>query len=106
MAVATGLVEKVSPQTHVAIDSPAGLVEAYVGWDGERVGEVEMVNVPSFIFQRDITVDTPTFGRVTADVCFGGAFYAYVENTSGVALVPSEAHTLRQFGTEVSKRTS
>jgi trans-L-3-hydroxyproline dehydratase len=78
-AVELGWIARVSPETRVGIDAPCGFIEAFVEWDGTRAGSVRFVNVPSFIFERDVTVETPTFGMVTGDIAYGGATYFYVD---------------------------
>ena len=52
VAVAQGLVPTATPETRVGIDSPAGFIEAFVEFDGERVGTVRFLNVPSFLLHR------------------------------------------------------
>ena len=73
----TGALPARGEHTPVAIDTPAGLVRAtgHLGADG-RVERVSLVNVPSFLYRRDLTVEVPAIGCVTLDVAFGGAFYA------------------------------
>jgi proline racemase len=94
VAVAQGLVARSSPETRIGIDAPAGFIEAHVGWDGRRAGEVRFRNVPSFLHTRDLTVATPSFGDVTVDVAFGGAFYAYLDAAQvGLEVTPSGSAT-------------
>src|SRR5690625_2887003 len=76
VAVQQGLVARTAPETRVAIDSPAGCSEAFVQWDGRQTGNVRFLNVRSFVFARDVTVQTESFGVVTVDIAFGGACYA------------------------------
>ena len=83
VAVAQGLVTVTSPETRIGIDTPAGFIEAFVAWDGTRVGEVRFRNVPSFLYRRDLEIDTPSFGRLTVDIAYGGAFYAYSRRRPG-----------------------
>jgi len=78
-AVELGWVQRVQPETRVGIDAPCGFIEAFVKWDGEHASGVRFVNVPSFIWQRDVSVDTPSFGTVTGDIAYGGAFYFYTD---------------------------
>ena len=33
------------------------------------------MNVPSFIWKEDVSIVTPSFGAVTGDIAYGGAFY-------------------------------
>jgi proline racemase len=102
VAVAQGLVTRAAPETRVGIDTPAGFVEAFVAWDGERVGSVRFRNVPSFLLCRDLTVDTASFGSVTVDVAFGGAFYAYLDASQlGLAVTPERLGELVRAGTEI-----
>jgi len=102
VAVAQGLVPRSEPETRVGIDAPAGFIEAFVQWDGRRVGDVRFRNVPSFLHTRDLSVATPSFGDVTVDVAFGGAFYAYVDAAQlGLEVAPAQLRDLIQAGHEV-----
>ena len=102
VAVAQGLVPRSVPETRVGIDAPAGFIEAFVGWDGRRVGEVRFRNVPSFLHTRDLTVPTASFGEVTVDVAYGGAFYAYLDAAQvGLEVTPARLRELIQAGHEI-----
>lgn len=104
VAVAQGLVGRSSPETRVGIDSPAGFIEAFVAWDGRRVGAVRFLNVPSFLYQRDLKVTTPSFGELTVDIAFGGAFYAYLAAAqAGLEVVPEQVRDLIELGDEVKQ---
>ena len=101
-AVELGWVERTVPETRVGIDAPCGFIEAFVEWDGTNVANVRFVNVPSFVWQLDVTVTTPTFGPVTGDIAYGGAFYLYVDGAAyGLDIRESEAGRLKHFGMEV-----
>lgn len=101
-AVELGWIERKSPETRVGIDAPCGFIEAFVEWDGIRTGAVRFVNVASFIFERDVTVTTPTFGKVTGDIAYGGATYFYVDGRPhNIAIREKDLSTLTQFGYEI-----
>jgi proline racemase len=101
-AVQLGWVQPTVPETRVGIDAPCGFIEAFVSWDGKDAGGVRFINVPSFLWQRDVTVQTPTFGPVTGDIAYGGAFYFYVDGTQyGLSIREAEVERLKHFGTEV-----
>lgn len=101
-AVELGWIERTMPETRVGIDAPCGFIEAFVQWDGNHAGNVRFVNVPSFIWQRDVTVQTPSFGSVTGDIAFGGAFYFYTDGAPfDLPIRESSVDKLIQFGTEV-----
>jgi trans-L-3-hydroxyproline dehydratase len=101
-AVEFGWVSRTAPETRVGIDAPCGFIEAFVAWDGERAASVRFVNVPSFLVHADAVVDTPSYGRVTGDVAFGGAFYFYTDGRPhGLAIRAGNAEALIRFGAEV-----
>ncbi|WP_018152247.1 trans-3-hydroxy-L-proline dehydratase [Leeia oryzae] len=101
-AVQLGWVDRTSPETRVGIDAPCGFIEAFVAWDGQRAGEVRFVNVPSFMYLKDVSVETPTFGRVNGDIAFGGAFYFYTSGLPhGLEIREHQVEQLIRFGHEV-----
>ncbi len=63
----------------IRIDTPAGRVTATANLHEGICARVSFVNVPSFLQERDLTVDVPGYGSVTCDIAYGGAFYAYVD---------------------------
>jgi trans-L-3-hydroxyproline dehydratase len=101
-AVELGWVERACPVTRVGIDAPCGFIEAFVEWDGEHAGTVRFVNVPSFIWKRDVVVNTPSFGQVKGDIAFGGAFYFYTDGAAhGLEIRERSVEKLIRFGAEV-----
>lgn len=101
-AVELGWVQRTAPETRVGIDAPCGFIEAFVKWDGEHAGSVRFVNVPSFIWRRDVSVDTPSFGSVTGDIAYGGAFYFYVDGAPfDLPVREAAVERLIRFGAEV-----
>lgn len=71
----------VQPRTEgvVALEVPAGRVEAYYRKSGEYVESVRIVNVPSFLYAEGLRVECPDLGELTVDVAYGGNFYAIIE---------------------------
>lgn len=101
LLVELGHVPRQSPRTRIGFDSPAGHIEAWVEWDGQRAGRVTFRNVPGFIYRRDVTVQTAGFGRVTGDVVFGGAFYYYLSGAqAGLAVEPDQVRALIELGAQ------
>jgi proline racemase len=101
-AVELGWVQRTVPETRVGIDTPCGFIEAFVAWDGEHAGRARFVNVPSFLWKRDVMVQTASFGPVTGDIAYGGAFYFYVDGAAyGLQIRESEVERLKDFGMEV-----
>ncbi|HDT13870.1 MAG TPA: proline racemase [Candidatus Aminicenantes bacterium] len=74
----TGLIDRPGRAPVVRLDAPAGRVTATARRRGGKTESVSFLNVPSFVYARDETVDVPGIGRVRYDIAFGGAFYAFV----------------------------
>jgi len=101
-AVELGWVDRTVPETRVGIDAPCGFIEAFVEWDGTHVAGVRFVNVPSFIWKHDVAIDTPSFGTVTGDIAYGGAFYFYTDGAPfGLTIREQDADRLKDFGMEI-----
>jgi proline racemase len=99
VAVAQGLVKTTIPETRVGIDSPAGFIEAFVQWDGQKVGTVRFRNVPSFLYKKDVVIHSGSFGELVVDIAFGGAFYAYMDaGQSGFEVHPDNYRQLILLG--------
>jgi trans-L-3-hydroxyproline dehydratase len=101
-AVERGLVPVVEPLSEVVIKCPCGLVRAAVEVIGGRPGRVSFQSVPCFAFARDAVVITPSFGPVTVDVGYGGAFYVILPAASlGLDLERSPLTRLIEAAMEV-----
>jgi proline racemase len=97
--VETGMVPVTEPETVIALDTPAGLVQARVAVEDGRATAVTIRNVASFLHARDEVVDVPGLGRVTYDMAFGGNFYALVDAASvGLSPDPARAQELVDAG--------
>jgi proline racemase len=79
VALEAGLVPMTSSETQVKIDTPAGMVTAYARIREGHVQSVYFHNVPSFVLIMNEAVDVPGLGKVSYDIAFGGAFYAFVQ---------------------------
>lgn len=101
-AVATGMVSAVEPVTSVVLDTPAGLVTCRVAVQGGKPRSVTVTNVPSFLFRQRVIVPVHGFGKVAADVAYGGNWFAFVEAEQlGLAVEKSHLPVLLQAATAV-----
>jgi proline racemase len=92
-----------SPETTITFDAPAGLIRARACVDGDHVTSVSFVNVPSFQFTKNIELDL-SVGNITADVAFGGAFYALVDAKAlGTTVRKERIGELIALGMEVKR---
>jgi len=78
VAVEVGEIAPTCFPHNIKIDSPAGLISAWV--DKNEHGEITtwFDNVPSFAHSLGRCVNVQGFGEITYDIGFGGAYYAYV----------------------------
>lgn len=79
LAAETGLIKKEEGDNSVKIDTPAGLVHAFVRVKFGEIQSVYFHNVPSFVVALDQEVSVEGMGTIRYDLAFGGAFYAYVD---------------------------
>jgi len=89
VALETGFVKITCPGQKIRIDTPAGLVTAIPHMKQGRVKSVTFKNVASFAVELSAVVDVQNLGKITYDLGFGGAFYAFVNARDlGLACTP------------------
>ncbi len=102
VAVALGMVPAVEPVTEVRLDTPAGTVRCRVAVTAGRPTSVTITNVPSFLFRQRALVDVHGFGKVAADIAYGGNWFAFVEAEQlGLAVGKVHLPVLMQAATAV-----
>lgn len=83
----------------VRLQCPCGLVIANVASDGS----VTFESVPSFVYALDRIAPTKSWGPVTVDVAYGGAFYAFLAADSiGLDLRTSPIRAIVDAGEEIA----
>jgi trans-L-3-hydroxyproline dehydratase len=84
----------------VRLQCPCGLVVATVAADGW----VRFESVPSFVYALDRVAPTASWGPVTVDIAYGGAFYAFLAADSiGLDLQRSPMRTIADAGEEIAR---
>jgi len=84
----------------VRLQCPCGLVVATVAADGS----VRFESVPSFVYALDRLAPTATWGPVTVDIAYGGAFYAFLSADSiGLDLHRSPMRQIADAGEEIAR---
>ncbi len=102
VAVECGMVPVQEPYTEIKMESPAGMIKARVRVEDGKARSVSVVNVPSFLFMKDMKIEVPAIGRITLDIAFGGSFFAIVSGEKlGVEIEPSSAGLLSKLGMEI-----
>jgi proline racemase len=98
-AVDSGRVPRREPETVVRLQCPCGLVTATVAADGT----VRFESVPAFAYALDRIAPTRTWGPVTVDIAYGGAFYAFLPADSiGLDLHSSPMRAIVDAGEEIA----
>ena len=86
-----------------SIDVPSGRVGVRLHRDDQgRVSAVSFRNVPAWVHRRGIRLQTSR-GETTADIAFGGAFYASVPAASlGLSVGPGDLPRLVETGRDIA----
>lgn len=96
-AIETGMVDAVEPVTNVVMEAPAGIVKAEALVEDGKVKEVSFVNVPAFLYKKDVEVELPEVGTVKFDISFGGSFFAIVHASQlGLTIEPKNTSKLTE----------
>lgn len=99
VAIETGIVPAVEPETNVTFDAPAGLIKARAAVEKGVVKSVTIRNVPAFLYKEDVTVDVPRLGKIKMDISFGGSFFALVDvKELGLKVCPANVDQLVKAG--------
>ncbi len=97
----TGMHPTDGSHVEIAYDSPAGLIKARATLADGRVSGVAFTNVPSFVFADAVEVAT-SYGNLTVQVVYGGAFYALAPaDAVGLAVDSTQIKELIDFGMQV-----
>ncbi len=72
-----GMIEKRPEKTSILFDTPSGLVKTIVK-ESNDILSISLINVPSFLYESDVKINIPGFGKTTIDIAFGGNFFALV----------------------------
>jgi len=104
-AVETGMVKPEKGRVFMKIDAPPGQLRAEAKVDDDGiVRRSSFRNVPSFVLYQNEKVEVPGLGRITFDVAYGGAFYAFVEaEPLGFQLKASEYGQLIDAGRRIKR---
>jgi proline racemase len=89
--------------TPMNLDTPAGLIRATAHLDESgHVERVSFLNVPSFLYARDVELTLPKYGTLYVDVAYGGAFYAFISSEKvGLKVRPEFTEQLVEAAEEI-----
>lgn len=105
MAVETGLVEVTEPYTEVVLDAPSGLIRTKVHVKNKKAVDVSILNVPSFLYERNLQIEVPKYGIISYDISFGGSFFALVDaDRIGLKLTEENIEEITDLGMKLRKK--
>lgn len=96
-----GIVEKQEPVTEIKLDTAGGLLRCSAEIKDGVVGYISYEAVPSF-YQESTVLDVEEFGKLHADISYGGLWYAIVDSEeAGLVVDPKNADRLIKAGMAV-----
>lgn len=86
-----------------SLEAPAGIVDVTLAWDeGAELSAVTFVNVPSHLGMRDLDLTLADGSTVTADLAYGGIWYAIVDAAkAGLRLDPENVGVALSAGASI-----
>lgn len=98
----TGWLKK--PDGNYQIDAPPGIITAHAEIKNDIAVRTFFRNVPSFVLTTDQNINVEGIGKVTFDIAFGGAFYAFVDAESiGLKLDKTNYNQLIDWGKKIKQ---
>ena len=95
----SGRVKMREGENLVRLETAAGLVIAKAQCKDGVCEHVSLSMTPSYVEQLDFEFTCEEFGNLTADICFGGVFYAIIDAEQlGLAIQPRNARKLVEAG--------
>ncbi|MCL7754008.1 proline racemase family protein [Polaribacter sp. Z022] len=79
LAIEMNWIEVKEGDNILKIDAPCGRITSFTKVKNGKIIGVRFHCVPSFVVGLDRTVEVDGLGKVTYDLAYGGAFYAYVD---------------------------
>lgn len=96
-AVELGMIKREEPQTKVVLETPDGLVTGWASVRDGQVTEVEIENVPAFLYQKDLKVKLDGIGEIKVDIVFNAGFFILCPAKKlGLSIIPEQATRLSE----------
>ncbi|MCP5371559.1 MAG: proline racemase family protein [Hyphomicrobiales bacterium] len=93
------------PITTIRLETPVGPVSVEVKCDAGGAEWTRFQNVPAFVLEQDIPITLPGIGETTADIVFGGNFFAVVRwPDKDRPIAPENGHLFSRLGVLVTEQ--
>ncbi len=100
--VETGMVQVEEPVTKINLETLAGLIEARVSVENGRARSVTIQNVPAFLYEKGVKLETRDFGEIPVDIAYGGMYYLLVPaESAGLTLKEGELDKIIASGMSI-----
>ena len=94
--------------SEVILNAPCGLVRAFPNLIEGEIESCSFVNVPSFVYLADGSIQVDEIGEIKFDIAYGGAFYAVISvdsvdltiDISNINQIMSKAKVIKEKITE------
>ncbi|MDE0472652.1 MAG: proline racemase family protein [Ekhidna sp.] len=104
LALESGWVAVEEPETSITIEAPCGILTASAQVKNGVAHHIRFLNVPSFVVALDEETEVPGVGKITYDLAYGGAFYAYVDAENlGLSCTPDNYQQLISTGMNIKR---
>ena len=100
----TGMVAMTEPETHLVLDTPAGLVGVTASCRDGRCERVTLDMMPAFAAELDVVLEVEGLGKIRLDLAFGGVFYALVDaRAAGIEISRANARGLVEAASRIKR---
>ena len=97
-----GIIEKEGDNPVLKIDAPAGRITATAHRQNGVVKEVSFLNVPSFLYKKDLLIPVDGIGELLCDIAYGGAFYVFCQaDDIKIPVLPENHDALIEAGRKI-----
>ena len=98
----TGLVPLIEPISKVTLDTAAGLVTANATCKNNKVVSITLDMPPAFVQEKNLELETKSWGTLKFDLVFGGVYYALMDvDQLDMVITPEHARELATIGVEL-----
>jgi proline racemase len=95
------------PSSVGIVDTPAGLVAFRVSLHAGRVEEVTIRNVPSWLFESNLSLSLDSGRQVLVDVAYGGNWFALVDVSQfGIEVLPEHLDFFVRTGMSILRQAN
>ena len=112
ICVSTVLLEKnfikmQKPITEFFLEAPGGLIKIKGYNKNNKVEYVEIQNLPSFVDQLDVKLNTPSFGEIIVSTVFGGDSFVICNSSDfDLKIKPDNANKFVQISKEIVREAN